>query len=149
MYRILILIIVVLVFTSTILAKANEKYNYKYKNVEINGNVFNLEVADSDLLQTIGLMYRDNLNENSGMLFIMDKPMKAAFWMKNMNFPIDMVFIKQNKIVTIIEDIPVCKKESCPRYRSKDMIDSVIEFNSGTCKKYSISAGQKITIQNQ
>lgn len=148
MLKIFSITFLVLLLTSLLLIKANDLYSYKKAFIKINRHKINLEVADSKCLREMGLMFRESLDQNAGMLFVMDSPQKVDFWMKNVNFPLDIVFINKNKIVKIEENIPVCKSESCLFYNSEKIVDSVIEFNAGFCKKYNLKTGQTIIIKN-
>lgn len=121
----------------------------KIVQAKINNNLVSLEVVSSEKDKENGLMNRQSLNENQGMLFLFDKPQQVYFWMKNVNFPLDFLFIKKNKIVTISSQVPVCKNNTCPIYPSIQPVDSVIELSAGFCSKYNIKVGQKILILNK
>ncbi len=116
----------------------------KTKTVNISGKELILEVADSDVLRTKGLMFRENLPDNRGMLFIFPKKQKAYFWMKNMKFNLDIIFLSKNKIVKILEDVPYCTNEPCPVYSSDYLTDCVIELKSGFCNKNNVTIGTEV-----
>ena len=76
-------------------------------------------------------MYVKKLPENSGMLFIFDKPDIYTFWMKNTLIPLDMIRINQdNQIVDIQEAIP-CTTDICQTYPGKESASYVLEINKG------------------
>jgi len=108
-----------------------------------NQKVF-LDVADNREKITRGLMGVDNIAENQGMVFLFKKHDYKTFWMKNMKIPLDIVFISNEKIAKIYNEVPVCEKYPCPLYESKYKIDSVIEFKKGFCEKYNVKVGDKI-----
>jgi len=105
----------------------------------------NVEVADNDEKRTTGLMFREKLDENSGMLFIFDGESIRNFWMKNTLMPLDMIFLDSNKkIVDIITNAIPCKADPCNFYSSESPSKYVVEVNSGYVKKNNISIGQKV-----
>lgn len=122
---------------------SNSRYYAKIKDIKIN-----LEIADSILEKSLGLMYREKLNPDSGMLFIFKPAQKAEFWMKNVNFPLDLLFISDDKIVKIYEGVPPCASEPCSTYSSKFMVDYALEVNAGFCKKNSIKPGDNIILSS-
>ena len=66
-----------------------------------------VEVAVTAEQKSRGLAGRENLAEGEGMMFVFDQPGQYGFWMKGMKFPLDFVWIADNKVVEITEDIPV------------------------------------------
>ncbi|MBU1999321.1 MAG: DUF192 domain-containing protein, partial [Candidatus Omnitrophica bacterium] len=73
----------------------------------VRGVCVQVEVVDSPEDRSRGLMFRDKLGEKEGMLFIFDERGRHNFWMKNMQFPIDIIWINQDKvIVDIRKNIP-------------------------------------------
>ncbi len=116
----------------------------KTKTVYISGKELTLEVADNDVLRSKGLMFRESLPDNVGMLFIFPQKRKAYFWMKNMKFNLDIIFLTKNKTVKILKDVPYCANEPCPIYSSDYLTDSVIEVNSGFCNKNNVTIGTEV-----
>src|SRR3989344_5194996 len=95
--KILLVLLVVLISC----AKVENKVCFKDK-------CFNVEIAD-DEERTNGLMFRGQMDRDNGMLFIFDKEDKYDFWMKNMNFPLDILWINEDKkVVYIHKDTPPC-----------------------------------------
>lgn len=87
-------------------------------------------LADSEKERDRGLSDRSNLLENEGMLFVFDEQVKPSFWMKDMNFPIDIIWIDESKkIVDITEDF---KPSSYPKTVAPVLpVKYVLEVNSG------------------
>ena len=110
----------------------------------LNNKKVALEIASDPHSREIGLMYRDSLAENKGMIFIFDKSDEVGFWMKNVRIPLDMLFVSHSKIVKVEKDVPICKNDPCSVYTSDAAVDSVIELKDGFCDKYNIKAGQTI-----
>lgn len=106
------------------------------------------EVANTPYLRSRGLGGRDSLDENSGMLFVFDKPGKYQFWMKDMKIPLDLIWISGDRIVGIVENVPPptgVEGEVLPFYSSAVPIDRVLEVNSGFARRYGIMVGDKLT----
>ena len=96
--------------------------------------------------QSKGLAIRDSLNENEGMLFIFETPQKYSFWMKDMKFPIDIIWINQEgKIVHIEKNLPPCVfLLPCPSYAPKDDSLYVLEVVSNFTNKFDINVGDPV-----
>lgn len=101
-----------------------------------------VEVADTDKLREKGLMFRDSLPDNGGMLFVYEAPQPAAMWMKNTRIPLDILFIDEEKrIINIHEEaipyseVPLFSRRSA-RY--------ALELNGGAVEKNGIKAGDKV-----
>lgn len=128
-------------------------YNFYFikqkSEIIINNTSFKIELADSPEEQNLGLGNRDSLPEDHGMLFIFDKPGNHSFWMKGMKFPLDMIFILDNKIVGIYENVPILTDNNLnPRiYGSEIESDMVLEINAGLSKKYNFKKGDIVKIQ--
>lgn len=104
--------LVVLAFTNNYFEKGNEQTKAP-KILKIGGVVLNIEFADTEIARTQGLSGKIakegdplglGLGENEGMLFIFEKPGYYGFWMKDMNFPIDIAWLDKNKKIIYIEN---------------------------------------------
>ena len=117
--------------------------------VTINNYTFKVKVAKSQKEQEIGLSETDQLPQDQGMIFIFDKPDYYSFWMKNMKFPIDIIYINNDKIVTVKSNAqPLVKQENPIIYKPTDPTDKVLEINAGLSKKYNFEKDDKVIIQN-
>ena len=98
--------------------------------------------------QAKGLGQRASLPQDQGMLFLFKKADKLYFWMKDMEFPIDIIFIKDHTIVSVAENVPALKvpDNKLPIYSPTKPSDKVLEINAGLFKKYNFKAGDTITI---
>ena len=105
-----------------------------------------LEVAQTPQQQAIGLMFRESLPSDRGMLFPFESPRIARFWMKNVSIPLDMVFIKDDRIVDIAINVPPCKTEPCPVYGPDALVDRVLELPGGKSEELGIKPGDAIAI---
>ena len=109
------------------------------------GVIVNVEIADQPEERTLGLMNREILEINHGMLFIFEGEDYWSFWMKNTLIPLDLIFISdQYTIVDIKEDFKPCKVNNCDTYTSKEKAKYVLEVNSGFVEENNIKIGDKI-----
>lgn len=122
----------------------------KQATATINNHTFNLIVAKSAREKEIGLSDRKDLPKDQGMLFPFDKEGYYGFWMKNMQFPIDIIYIKKGKIVTIFENVKPPKDTGGKLivYQSTETADTVLEINAGLVKEYEIKVGNEIKYEN-
>lgn len=119
----------------------------KTTKVTINNVSFMAGVADTAKKQEIGLSGKSDLPEDRAMLFPFEKPGYYHFWMKNMKFPIDILFISSGKIVTIYEDAkPATDNEPPQIYSSQEPADTVLEIKAGISRKNNIKVGDSVTI---
>jgi uncharacterized protein len=102
----------------------------------------NIEVANDDDETAQGLMYRYNMDETNGMLFIFPKEEFLTFWMKNTYITLDIIFVNSEKeIVNIHEYTEILSKKS---YQSSLPVKYVIEVNGGFCSRNNITINNKI-----
>ena len=103
--------------------------------VTINNVVVSVEIADTPTKRTQGLSGRQSLPQNSGMLFIFDIPYIPSFWMYNMNFALDFLWIRDNTIVDITENVPPpvagTPDNELPLYSPNAPVDMALELNAG------------------
>ena len=130
---------------------SNSKTNQKASGntVKINNQTFNVEVVDTQEKAQLGLSGRKSLPQNQGMLFVFDEKSYHTFWMKDMKFPIDIIFIEGDKVVSIAENARVPEpdeEENLPLYKSGGPINMVLEINAGLSEKHDIKQGDKVEI---
>ena len=113
---------------------------------QISGQIINLEVAKTPKEQAMGLMYRTELADDRGMLFLFDPPRKVNFWMKNCKISLDMIFIRSGVVKAIALDVPPCVADPCPMYGSGVPIDQVIEVRGGRIRELGLKVGDRIII---
>jgi len=102
----------------------------------------NVEVVKSRQERQLGLMFRNSLDEASGMLFIFPSARVHKFWMKNTNIPLDMIWMDPSRRVVYIErDVQPCLQDPCPFYFSEDKSLYVLEINAGHSKRFKIKIG--------
>ena len=106
-----------------------------------------LEVAQTLQQQSLGLMYRQALPQNQGMLFVFESPRYVRFWMKNVSIPLDMIFLREGKIVAIAAEVPPCKNDPCATYGPETPIDQVIELAQGRAAELEVKVGDRVPIE--
>lgn len=110
-----------------------------------NGKVhrFNVEVARSEAEQERGLMFRDRLSDDGGMIFPMEPPRVASFWMKNTVIPLDMIFIRADGTIARIaaETVPY----SLNPVTSGEPVAAVLELRGGRAGELGISEDDRVT----
>ena len=110
-----------------------------------NQNCIMAEVVSTPEDMAKGLMYRKSLYENRGMLFVFTDEGRHSFWMKNMNFPLDMIWISKNRTVAHIErDVPPCRSDPCPSYVPDKKALYVLEVNANFTIRNNISLGSVV-----
>jgi hypothetical protein len=116
------------------------------------GTTIMAEIADTPQKRATGLMYRDHLKKDHGMLFLFNEPQAWTFWMKNTRIPLDLVWMDWKKRVIHIErNVPICTRtdDSCPQYRpNSDDALFVLEIPGGTADVYRIEKGATLQFAN-
>jgi uncharacterized membrane protein (UPF0127 family) len=115
--------------------------------VMIGDQVVELEVAKTSEQQSLGLMYRESLADDRGMLFGFELPRVPRFWMKNVPINLDMVFLYRGEVKAIISDAPPCTSNPCPIYGTDNLIDRVIELRGGRAAELGLKEGDRLTIE--
>ncbi|MGB5291194.1 MAG: DUF192 domain-containing protein [Lysobacterales bacterium] len=116
--------------------------------VELGGKTFKVEIADTAEKQALGLMFRDSMPDDEGMIFIFPNEAPRSFWMKNTRIPLDiMYFDKDLKMVSISADTPPCRVSRCPSYPSTGPAMYVLELNAGKASELGVGPGDVLTIR--
>ena len=113
-----------------------------------------LEVARTPLQQQIGLMQRPALPPLRGMWFPFSRPQPLKFWMHRCIAPLDMLFIRDQLLIAIHEEVPICPSLPCPSYGADvdgdgriDLADGVIELRAGEAKRLGLQVGDVVMIE--
>lgn len=152
--KIILLVIALILFAGVYFSLINlgnifQKGALKTGEVIINNQMIKVEIAQTVNQQRQGLSNRVSLGENEGMLFKFSDYKIRSFWMKEMNFPLDIVWIKDDKIVGIEANVPYPfeKDSQLPLYKSPTVVNYVLEVNAGFCEKNKIGIGDKVIIK--
>lgn len=110
-------------------------------------NQFSLtaELAVTDEERQVGLMFREKINWDQGMLFVFKREGIYSFWMKNVRFPIDILWLDREKsIVHLDTHVPICPIEPCPTYSPSSPALFVLELKAGSAEKHQLKLYDKI-----
>jgi len=109
-----------------------------------------LEVARTPQQQAMGLMYREELPDDRGMLFPFNPPRPVSFWMKNVRIHLDMIFLLEGEVVGLAADVPPCETVAarCPTYGPGDdvLVDAVIELRGGRAAELGVEVGDRLEV---
>lgn len=113
------------------------------------GTVIQVEIAADDPTREQGLMFRDQLAADHGMIFIFAQNGVYPFWMKNTIIPLDMIWIDdQHKVNYVASDVPPCKADPCPNYGSTTIPSRyVLETAAGVAKRHKVAAGSVLRFE--
>ena len=142
--KIIIIIILIILFYIFLFFT---DHNKKIEKICFKENCFNLEIADDNKERENGLMFREELCSNCGMLFIYEKEGDYKFWMKNTLIPLDIIWLDENFEVIYIANAVPCIKEKCELY-GKNFENSkyVLEINYGFSEKIGMKVGDEMRI---
>jgi uncharacterized membrane protein (UPF0127 family) len=111
-----------------------------------NGAKIQVELADTNEKRARGLMFREQLANNRGMLFVFSEPGLWAFWMKNTKISLDILWLDQTKkIVDLAENIPGCVGEPCLQYQPTKDAMYALEIPAGSIKRLKLSKGMRLS----
>ncbi|MFZ4632354.1 MAG: DUF192 domain-containing protein [Patescibacteria group bacterium] len=149
-YQILIGILEILTIAVVIVLLTFQKIktnSYPYSHtVRINNRVVLVDLATNPVSQYKGLSNRESLCSDCGMLFIFPDKQIRSFVMREMNFPLDIIFVNDNKIVNIEEKLKPEGSDPINIYKSIIPVDKVLELPSSYTEKYKIKVGDEILI---
>lgn len=113
------------------------------------GAVVRLELAITDQERELGLMFRDSLAEDAGMLFIFDSDARWPFWMKNTFLPLDVLWLdRAGVIVDLRIDVQPCRRDPCPSYAPRAPARAALELKAGVAAAHSLAIGQTLRFDN-
>jgi hypothetical protein len=119
------------------------------KTITLQGQEFIVEIADTAVTQKQGLSGRKTLAENAGMLFIFEDKKIQSFWMKEMNFPLDIIWLADDEVIGWESNVPVPQDKNNPliSYQSPQPANQVLELIAGSVEKLDLKIGDSIIIQ--
>jgi uncharacterized membrane protein (UPF0127 family) len=112
--------------------------------VTIHGRRVEVELALTPETQARGLGYRDALAWDHGMLFVYDEPFFPRFWMRGMRFDIDIVWIRDGRIVDISHRVPHVPGENGPTVQPRQLASWVLEVPAGYAEAHRWRVGQRV-----
>jgi uncharacterized membrane protein (UPF0127 family) len=111
------------------------------------GTCIQLEVADEQREQAIGLQLRDPLPPLRGMWFPHRDPQILRYWMHRCNAALDMLFIRDDRVISIEANVPPCPRLPCPSYGPDELADEVVELGAGEAQRLGIKIGSPAVIR--
>jgi len=110
-----------------------------------NGEFVVAELALSWEQRAKGLMFREEMAANKGMLFLFEEEANHSFWMKNVRFPIDILWLdREKRIVHMVKRVPPCKKDPCPTYSPVRPSVYVLELSAGKTDEMGLKPGDRL-----
>ena len=111
----------------------------------IGAEKFTVEIADTPGKQVTGMMYREFIPEDFGMLFIYDSEDYRGFWMKNCLVALDIIYLDKNKqVIDLHLNVPPCKREPCKTYESQRPARYVLELRGNRAKELNLKPGDTV-----
>jgi uncharacterized membrane protein (UPF0127 family) len=115
--------------------------------VVLKGERFSVELAETREKQALGLMFRDSLPADHGMLFIFPVESMQSFWMKNTRIPLDIFYFDEElRLVNVAENARPCRTPRCPGYPSTGPAKYVLELNAGKAAELGAGAGDVLEL---
>jgi uncharacterized membrane protein (UPF0127 family) len=111
------------------------------------GTIIHAELADTPQKRAEGLMYREHLDPDRGMLFTFSQAQAWVFWMKNTKIPLDLIWMNEKKqIIHMEQRVPICTRtdDSCPQYRPNEDALYVLELAGGRSESLKLQRGSKL-----
>jgi hypothetical protein len=115
------------------------------------GQAVAAEVAATNEDRAAGLMHRERLGSNSGMLFLFPRPTSSGFWMKDTLIPLSIAFLEQPtgsifEVVAVL-DMEPCRSDPCTLYNPGVSYDAALEVNKGWFDQAGIRRGDTATVE--
>jgi len=144
--RIVLLLGTVLAIVAVFVTKGNKNH---IRTLTIGQHTFTITIADTDKKREQGLSNNTTLGNDEGMYFIFSSPDSYAFWMKDMKYDLDFIYVKDGFVVNTIKNVPspAHNKGAVAIVNSPVAFDGVVEVRSGFIKRWNIQKGQKVTLE--
>jgi len=105
-----------------------------------------VEIADSDEERQAGLMNRESLPEDAGMLFLFEEDVDFGFWMKNTLIPLSIAFADAEGEIVRILDMEPCEADPCTVYEPEATYRTALEVNRGAFADWGVAEGDRLTL---
>lgn len=114
-------------------------------SVVLGGERFSVEIADDRDEQALGLMFRDHMEPDHGMLFVFPREQRRSFWMKNCRIALDIMFFDaEGTLINTHHSVPPCRVDPCPSYPSTRPAQYVLELNAGMARRLGVEPGDRL-----
>jgi len=113
------------------------------------GTAIHAEVKADRQSQAVGMMYRDSLAPDRGMLFVYRAPVRESYWMHNCKIALDIIWLeKDGKVMEIAASAPPCNApaKDCPSYGGHELAYYVLELGAGQAKAHGVETGKVVRL---
>ena len=107
-----------------------------------------VEIADSPEERQVGLMNRESLPEDAGMIFLFDQDEVGGFWMKDTLIPLSIAFADADGTIVSILDMEPCEADPCEIYEPGVSYRSALEVNQGAFSRWGVQEGDRLTLES-
>ena len=140
--KITIIIAVTMFLASLYVLTTSPWRSYRQTSLNLNKQPIKLYLADNEAVRNRGLSAIPCLAKNEGMLFVFDRPDYYSFWMKEMRFPLDIIFVNNRRVVDIVSNL---SPDTYPRsVQPRTPANCVVELNAGVTKILGLSRGSTL-----
>ena len=122
--------------------KPVDPFGLRTVELVVGGVPLKTELAEDEQSRAMGLMFRDSLSEDRGMLFIFDTPRQASFWMKNTKIPLSIAFLEGDRVIS--EEKSMRPYDETLIQSRSDKIRYAIEVNAGWFDRHQVKPGAKV-----
>lgn len=144
MKKLIYILTVIAVAALFYIVKTNQISDLDCAKVVINDKIVNVEIADTAEKHYKGLSNRENLCDDCGMFFVFPDKKERTFVMRNMNFPLDIIWIDGDKIIKIDKNLMPEGENPVNNYNSDIPVDYVLEVNGGFAGKHGFKTGDVV-----
>ncbi len=141
------LVVISFFICSNLVAGEKSKVSFEKQKIKVGSKTITVEIAKTTEQHQYGLMHRNSLPTNSGMLFIFEDEQILSFWMKNTFIDLSIAYIDKNKMIVDIQEMKATNQMmvgDLPSYPSSKPAMYALEMNKAWFKKNNITIGQKI-----
>jgi len=139
----LITVILLLAGCAPPVETASSPFGLPTRTLRVHNTPLHVEIADTPAASQRGLMFRESLDPNAGMLFVFPQPKAAVFYMRNTTIPLSIAYLDSDGLIKEIYDLQPLD-ETAVQSRS-DRIQFAIEVNQGWFERHNITPGHKVT----
>ncbi len=115
-----------------------------HREIKVGATAFRVRIADSTAEQMQGLSGVERLDDDEGMLFVFPDTAPRQFWMKDMRFPLDVLWIADGVVADISHSVPAPTAADIPRMGTELEVNQVLEIRGGTARRLGISVGDRV-----
>jgi uncharacterized membrane protein (UPF0127 family) len=106
-----------------------------------------VEIAETPVQQQFGLMHRESLASEAGMVFLFAKETRGGFWMKNTLIPLSIAFFDADGRILRILDMEPCEADPCPVHDPEVAYHGALEVNKGAFAQWGVSEGDRVRVE--